>query len=118
MDCTLCQNEIAQNRAKIVLSCSHTFHTKCLTTLFKSMNDGHVIQACPCCKQLVEEDDQMPNYEEQQSRKRAIREDFDKAEVETWKWMGYADSYKAQAEAAKARCSQLELELKKHSSAQ
>ena len=75
------------------------------------MNDGHVVQACPCCKKLVEEDDHVPNYEEQQSRKRVIREDFDKAEVETWKWMG-------KAEAAEARCSQLELELKKYSSAQ
>ena len=83
MDCALCHNAITAATGKLELSCSHTFHIRCLTTWFKEQSEHYLDQSCPCCRRKANEDevttlideshntrfqDMLTTYEEQVNR--------------------------------------------------
>ena len=65
MQCPVCFDDITTASGKAELSCSHTFHIKCLSTWFSKT------ETCPCCRHEAnttekiykEEDDSESDYE-------------------------------------------------------
>lgn len=64
MDCAICYDAITKATGKIDLSCSHTFHIRCLTSWFKSQSENYLYQSCPCCRHEANEDEEVPMIEE------------------------------------------------------
>ena len=50
MECPICYDDINGSTGKAELSCSHSFHIRCLTTWFDRQNTNNTKQSCPCCR--------------------------------------------------------------------
>lgn len=53
MDCSICYDPITKETGKAELSCSHTFHLKCLSKWFLKNEN------CPCCRHQANETEKM-----------------------------------------------------------
>lgn len=72
-DCSICYEAITAETGKTTMSCSHTFHYKCLTKWFNSRCNSELAENCPCCRHeasefemLPEEDDEDEDMEEEE----------------------------------------------------
>lgn len=84
MDCAICYSEITKSTGKIELSCSHTFHIKCLTNWFKSQSEQYIEQSCPYCRHEVNEEEEVPIVEKAEHNRFHNRLKLYEEEVTGW----------------------------------
>ena len=77
IDCSICYEAITSSTGKVVMSCDHTFHFKCLTTWFQSQEKNELASNCPCCRHEATEYEAMPvSSHEETYVDNVIPEDF------------------------------------------
>jgi hypothetical protein len=84
MDCAICYSEITKSTGKIELSCSHTFHIKCLTNWFKSQSEQYMEQSCPYCRHEANEEEEVPIVEKAEQNRFYNRLKLYEEEVTCW----------------------------------
>jgi hypothetical protein len=77
IECSICYEAITSSTGKVVMSCKHTFHFKCLTTWFQSQEKNELASNCPCCRHEATEYEAMPvSSHEETYVDNVIPEDF------------------------------------------
>jgi len=64
-DCSICYEAITAETGKTTMSCSHTFHYKCLTKWFNSRCNSELAENCPCCRHEASEFEMLPEEEDE-----------------------------------------------------
>lgn len=78
MDCSICFDQINAETGKVVLSCSHTFHLKCITRWFYEQE----VETCPYCRRETCEMEKMPL---ETDFERNDQDDQDEDDAEFWR---------------------------------
>ena len=64
MDCSICYEGITVETGNTTLSCSHSFHFRCLVKWFYSQSEKEINESCPCCRKKPSEHEQLPEEPE------------------------------------------------------
>jgi len=60
MECSICFEAITAATGSTQLSCSHSFHFRCLVQWFDSQTEKELKESCPCCRHEANEHEQLP----------------------------------------------------------
>lgn len=68
MECSICYEEITKDTGKAELSCSHSFHLKCLSQWFTKN------ESCPCCRHAANDTEKMHANDEEDAEEESDSE--------------------------------------------
>ena len=71
MECSICYEEITKDTGKAELSCSHSFHLKCLSQWFTKN------ESCPCCRHEANDTEKMHFVDEEEEEDEDSESDSD-----------------------------------------
>jgi len=60
MDCSICYEGISGETGQAILSCSHSFHIRCLIKWFDSQTEKELTETCPCCRHEATHYEKLP----------------------------------------------------------
>jgi hypothetical protein len=63
MECSVCYEGITASTGQATLSCTHSFHIRCLVKWFDSQIEKELKETCPCCRHEATQHEKLPEYE-------------------------------------------------------
>ena len=71
-NCSICLEDMTKTTGKVILSCQHTFHYRCIDNWFSKQVYDRLAQNCPCCRDegnhldrasVMDDSDEESNYD-------------------------------------------------------